>query len=90
MLILLLNSALRTNPSDVSVWRILNGDTSNLIIAGEKERLQALFDRVDTLKINPQAHTFFERMLSQDTVKSVVERLNVNTRLQKAMKYSKK
>ena len=90
MLILLLNSALRTNPSNASVWRILNGDMGNMIIADEKERLQALFNQVDTHKIDPQAHTFFERMLSQDTVKSVVEGLNVNTRLQKAMKYSKK
>ena len=90
MLILLLNSALRTNPSNVSVWRILNGDIGNMIIAGEKEKLQALFDKVDTLKIDPQAHTFFTRMLTQDTVKSVVEGLNVNTMLQKAMKYSKK
>lgn len=89
MLILLLNSSLRANPANVSVWRILNGDASNMIIAGEKERLLALFDRVDTLKIDPQAHTFIARMLSQGTVKSVIDGLKMNTNLQRALKYSK-
>jgi len=90
MLILLLNSALRANPSNVSVWRILNGDASNMIIAGEKERLQALFNRVDTLKIDPQANSFFARMLSQSSLKSDIEGMKMNSNLQRALKYSKK
>lgn len=90
MLIMLLNSSLRQNPCDESAWRILTGDKSDMIIAGEVERLKALFQGVDEERIDPQAMYFFKRMQEKSELQQYISTMHLNQKLMNAIEYKKK
>ena len=87
---MLMNSTLRSNARDASVWRLLTADKEDKIIDGQQERLKALLGGVVVEQIDPQAHVFFERMVQHEELKTYVNRLTFHKSLISAMKYHNK
>ena len=90
MLVMLMNSTLRSNARDASVWRLLTADKEDKIIDGQQERLKALLGGVVVEQIDPQAHVFFERMVQHEELKTYVNGLTFHKSLISAMKYQNK
>lgn len=90
MLVLLMNSSLRSNAQDTSVWRLLNADKEDKIIDGQQDRLKALLEGVAVGLIDPQAYIFFVRMAQHEELKSYVVGLPWNKSMTRALKYQNK
>ncbi len=82
MIVYLINEKLRQQPDVPDCWRILNSDESNLLLEKNIDRLKLLFDNVKTAAIDPQAATFFVRMLNEDgEVRQYMKTLSISKAL---------
>ncbi len=91
MLILLLNEKLISKPDSAECWRILNDSAVDELLVNNIDRLNALFNNVKTLSIDPQASTFFVRIQNrQDNCAEFISKLPISQQLTNAINRKKR
>lgn len=91
MLILLLNEKLISKPDSAECWRILNDIAFDEMLVNNIDRLNAIFNNVNTLSIDPQASTFFVRIQNrQDNCAEFISKLPISQQLTNAINRKKR